>query len=168
MAFIKSFTAKSKKDPIILVLGSIPGVTSLNAQQYYAHPRNAFWPIMADFFSFDVNEDYDVRLAALLVSGVALWDVIGQAERQGSLDSAIRSKSQIVNPIDKFVRANESIQAILLNGGKAATSFKNEFKQSEILRSVNQHQLPSTSPAYAAMPVHKKMEQWHAVLGQYF
>jgi hypoxanthine-DNA glycosylase len=165
---IQSFDAESSLEPKVLILGSIPGVASLNAQQYYAHPRNAFWPIMSSFFSFDGLAPYAQRLAALLTNQVALWDVLAAAEREGSLDSAIITSSQIVNPIDEFALAHTSLKAVLLNGGKAAASFKKAFQYSESLNDISIHLLPSTSPAYAAMKQETKMQQWHDVLNLYY
>jgi TDG/mug DNA glycosylase family protein len=164
---IQSFNAMMGSTPKILVLGSLPGIASLNAQQYYAHPRNAFWMIMSRYFGFDERAPYTQRLECLLSSHVALWDVLGQAERQGSLDSAIISASQIVNPIDEFARANPSLTAVFLNGGKAATSFKKTFSSSNAFDGLGIVALPSTSPAYAAMKPEVKKQHWHQALSEY-
>lgn len=164
---IHSFDALAGSAPKILVLGSIPGITSLNAQQYYAHPRNAFWKIMSRYFGFDETAAYSQRLESLLNRHIALWDVLGQAERQGSLDSAIVSASQVVNPIDEFARAHSSLKAVFLNGGKAATSFKKAFAASNAFDGLGIVALPSTSPAYAAMKPEIKMQHWHLALSKY-
>lgn len=164
---IQSFAAEQGSAPKILVLGSIPGIASLNAQQYYAHPRNAFWLIMSSYFGFDVDAPYLQRLESLLGNNVALWDVLGQAERKGSLDSAIVSSSQVVNSIDKFAQAHPSLKAIFLNGGKATTSFKKVFSSSSAFDGIEVVSLPSTSPAYAAMKPEIKMQIWHQALSKF-
>lgn len=164
MSAIQSFQLEAGTAPEILVLGSIPGVASLEAVQYYAHPRNAFWPIMADAFQFDVSEPYEKRLEYLLSNRVALWDVLGRCRRQGSLDSAIEKDSIEVNPIGEFVEQHSSVSKILLNGGKAASEFKKNFStlmSQDYLKIID---LPSTSPAYAAMPFSEKRKRWHQAL----
>ena len=76
-------------EPRILILGSMPGIKSLEAVEYYAHPQNAFWWIMAQLFELDLRADYPQRCRALIRAGVAVWDVLHDCERPGSLDSSI-------------------------------------------------------------------------------
>ena len=168
MAVISSFALQSASAPDVLVLGSIPGVASLQAVQYYAHPRNAFWPVMAEFFDFDRDLAYPQRLATLLQQGVALWDVLQRCERQGSLDSAIQSTSIQVNPIADWIKQNPQLRLVLLNGGKAATEFRKHFAELTELPNLDIQAMPSTSPAYAAMPYDVKKQRWHAALATVF
>ncbi len=81
----------------LIVLGSMPGVRSLSADQYYAHPQNAFWRIMADVLGFEIEASYVERVAALQSAGIALWDVLQACQREGSLASSIMSTTQVVN-----------------------------------------------------------------------
>jgi hypoxanthine-DNA glycosylase len=167
-SLVRSFSAAYSGQPKVLVLGSIPGVASLEAVQYYAHPRNSFWPIMADYFGFDAGLPYEQRLAVLNQHGVALWDVLQQCERQGSLDSAIRKHSIQVNPILEFARSLGSLQLIMLNGGKASSEFDKYFLEPLKAEGVRSISLPSTSPAFAAMPMLEKQRQWHDALDTVF
>ena len=156
MSEISSFDAAIGKNPTTLVLGSIPGVASLEAVQYYAHPRNAFWDICEAVFGISRQLPYEERLSLLFESGVGLWDVLARAKREGSLDSAIEKDSIEVNPIDLLLASQPSIQRILLNGGKAAKEFKKHFPSLYQSSTVQIFELPSTSPAYAAMPKNEK------------
>jgi len=109
-------------DPAIrlLMLGSLPGTASLAAARYYAHPRNQFWRLMATVVGRPLPEmGYEHRLAALLEAGIGLWDVIGSAQRRGSLDAAIRSP--VANDLPALVSELPHLRAIGFNGGKAAS-----------------------------------------------
>src|ERR1700754_2834056 len=81
----------------VLILGSFPSALSLAADQYYANPRNAFWPITGELFGFQPTAPYEERLAALSSHRVALWDVLHRCRRPGSADSAIDPKSLVAN-----------------------------------------------------------------------
>src|SRR6185312_10020238 len=103
----------------VLILGSFPSAQSLAVNQYYANPRNAFWPITAELFGFDVTAPYHERLAALLSHGVALWDVLRACRRRGSADSAIDPKSLVVNDFGKLFGGHPTITRVYFNGAKA-------------------------------------------------
>lgn len=168
MSRIHSFPPQCGDRPKVLVLGSIPGVASLQAVQYYAHPRNTFWPIMAGFFGFDAAAPYGERLAALKHHRVALWDVLQSCVRPGSLDSAIDRDSIAPNAIDRWLTEQPQVEMILLNGGRAATEFKRHFRHLSNDDSLPTLTMPSTSPAYAAMPGSEKQRHWHSALSRVF
>lgn len=142
--------------PRVLILGSMPGVESLRQQQYYAHPRNLFWPMMGTLFDFNSKLPYELRLQALLLHHIALWDVLAACCREGSLDSAITNPEP--NDLNVFVQAYPTLQAIFCNGGTAYRYFLRFHKTLEIPVSL----LPSTSPAYAALSKADKQRQWQS------
>ena len=142
----------------ILILGSFPGAASLAAQQYYAHPRNALWPILSALTGEDLaGLPYAGRLPRLLAHGFGLWDVLGACEREGSLDSAIRQPAA-----NNFARLRELcplLETVGFNGqtsGKFAPQFAAEGYRTLVL--------PSTSPAHAAMPFDQKLADWGKLL----
>lgn len=149
----------------IVVLGSMPGVASLRRQQYYAHPRNAFWPIAASVFGFDAQASYDARSEALVSSGIALWDVLQACERPGSLDASIDLNSIVPNDFESFFRDNPGIVRVCFNGGKAATLYRRHVLPALTLpRELQYVDLPSTSPAHAAMSRQEKLAVWQCAL----
>lgn len=146
----------------ILILGSMPGAVSLAQQQYYAHPRNAFWPIMAQLLGFAVDLPYTDRIRALNAAGVALWDVIASCQRSGSLDSAIRHEQP--NDFQRFFASQPQLQAIGFNGAKAWHSFKRQLLPQDILPpGITLLTLPSTSPAHASISFQQKLTQWQNI-----
>lgn len=163
MSLVTSFSAVYRPDARILILGSMPGIRSLDAAQYYAHPRNHFWPIMAEWAGFSVALPYEERLAQLLAHKVALWDVAQECAREGSLDSNIKSHTVVPNAISELADHCPNLQAILFNGQAAATLFRRHFKQQAVF-AMPQHILPSTSPANAAVSFAHKREAWHNIL----
>jgi hypoxanthine-DNA glycosylase len=149
-------------DARILVLGSLPGRKSITEQQYYAHPQNAFWPIMREVLG--IAGEYHHRCIQLSERQVALWDVLKSSERPGSLDSDIRMRSAQPNDFEAFFKQHPAIELIAFNGRKAEQMF-NRFVDSAITpRTVGQISLPSTSPAYAAMPFSGKLSAWRTAL----
>jgi hypoxanthine-DNA glycosylase len=149
----------------VLILGSFPGVRSLAQQEYYAHPRNAFWPIMGDLFGFDPHAPYGERLQALLDRGVALWDVLHCCERVGSLDAAIDPASVRVNDFDGFFRAHRFLQTVCFNGRRAEVEYiKAVGPLYSALPTVPELVcLPSTSPAMASLRYHDKRDAWRMI-----
>jgi len=145
----------------ILILGSMPGLASLEAGEYYAHPRNAFWPIMGDLFGAGPGSPYAARVAALIASRVAVWDVLQFCVRPGSLDTDIRD--EVPNDFAAFFAAHPTIRRIGLNGGKAAASFR-KFTAGTLPARAEVVVLPSTSPAHASRSLEAKRDLWRAAL----
>ena len=163
---MRSFPPVSTRDARVLVLGSMPGRASLAAVQYYAHPRNAFWPIMGELCEFGADAAYRVRLAALRRSRIALWDVLQSCVRPGSLDSDIAPESAEPNDFPAFFARHRRIRAVLCNGGTAHDLFRRRVLPAlgEPFGSLPVHRLPSTSPAHAGMDAATKLARWRAEL----
>ena len=151
----------------VLVLGSMPGAASLSAARYYAHPRNRFWPMMSRVCGLDANADYAQRIAALNACGIGLWDVIGECERQGSLDSRIVAATEIANPLARQLLALKELRTIAFNGGKAAQAFARHVAPDldvEMRARWRMRTLPSTSPANAAFDLERLHAQWRILV----
>ncbi|MFW5451244.1 MAG: DNA-deoxyinosine glycosylase [Methylophagaceae bacterium] len=160
------FPAIADKYAQILILGSMPSIKSLQQQQYYAHPRNAFWPIMSVLFDMDKKWDYQQQCQHLITNHIAVWDVLKSCQRQGSLDQHIETDSIAVNDFNTFFQQHPKIELILFNGGKAEQVFKQYVfpHLDKPYKQLNKTRLPSTSPAYAAMIFEQKLQQWKQVL----
>jgi len=149
-------------DAQIIILGSMPGIESIKQQQYYAHPRNCFWNIMDEMIAAGRGLAYPKRLLKLKQHHIALWDVAHQCERNGSLDSNIKSNSIIPNDFSLFFANHSRIKTVFFNGRKAADIYQKRVipTLTEPLSSLPCHILPSTSPAHAAMSYQSKLSQW--------
>lgn len=158
----KSFLQSINKESKILVLGSMPGVKSLDEQQYYAHPQNRFWELMGLLCHIEnlQDKDYQDKLQNLLKNKIALWDVIGTCIREGSRDSNIQN--EIPNDIPDLLKRFPKINIICLNGNKAYTAFKRYFP--ELLEKYNCYKLPSTSPANARYKLEDLYREWQQVI----
>lgn len=159
---ISSFAPIADPSATILILGSIPGIASLEANQYYAHPRNAFWPIMSAIYEFDAVSSYEERQSALKTAGVAVWDVLQSCVRTGSLDSSIQAGSRIPNDFSAFFNHHPHIRLIAFNGSEAERYFRKIVMPTLNLDDVKLLKLPSTSPAHT-MPVKEKLIAWQVI-----
>lgn len=164
-AVVTGFAPVVGDGPRVLVLGSMPGVASLRQAQYYAHPRNAFWPLAARIFGFDAGLGYDERLQALRANRVALWDVLQACERPGSLDADIRGDTLVPNDFNAFLDRYPSIARICFNGAKAAAMFRRHaLPNLPAAASIQFFELPSTSPAHASASFAQKLAAWEPAL----
>jgi hypoxanthine-DNA glycosylase len=147
----------------LLILGSFPSVLSLEAGQYYANPRNAFWPITGELFGFDAADDYETRLAALQSARVAIWDVLHSCRRVGSLDAKIEPKSVVANDFGQLFAAYPAITRVCFNGSAAQQLFSRRVDvDGDCDVSKECLLLPSTSPA-RAMPAGRKLQAWRVI-----
>lgn len=149
----------------VLILGSLPGDESLRRGQYYGHPRNQFWTLLGAVFGRDLPPlEYERKCAFLLRRRIALWDVLEAAERRGSLDTAIRKERP--NDLPALFGELPRLRAVGCNGGKAHRSFRRHFGAwlKEFPGEIELCRLPSSSPAYAAMPLEAKARQWRQFL----
>ncbi len=146
----------------VLILGSFPGVRSLELQQYYAHPQNQFWRLAFSALSVSgaieyCGSSYEIRSKLLLQHGLGLWDVYAACERQGSLDSAITQAQP--NDLATLRTRCPQLQAIAHNG---AESFKHAKHTLQLGLPV--YKLPSSSPANASWRFERKLDVWRSVL----
>ncbi len=156
-----------RADSLVLVLGSMPSVRSLADAEYYAHPRNAFWPILADLLKFDGDAPCLRRCELLLQHRIAVWDVLASCRREGRLDSAIERQSEQVNDFSWLERAAPSIGHVFLNGRKAESTWRQAGRQLGLLgemATLPSTCLPSTSPAHASMSFSQKVQSWSIVV----
>jgi len=147
------------RDARLLILGSLPGDASLRVQRYYAHPRNQFWQLLGSAIGEELAlAPYEDRLCRLSNRGIALWDVVGEARRHGSLDGAIRGATH--NRLGEYVATHPRLHTVAFNGktaarlGRAALA---DFTGFEMI------DLPSSSPAHTIAFV-DKLAKW-SVLG---
>jgi len=160
---ISGFPFSADKNAHVLILGSMPGRKSLAEQQYYAHPRNAFWPLMGELFGFDASLPYETRLQRLKNNNIALWDVAHQCIRPGSLDADMREVKS--NDFSVFFASHPHIRHVFFNGRKAESLFlKLVQPQLPVLyQAFKKTLLPSTSPAHAALSFTGKLKIWKIV-----
>ena len=157
---IQSFAPIADAQATRLILGSMPGVASLAAGQYYAHRQNAFWRIMGELLGFAPEAAYPERVQTLQRAGIAVWDVLQYCERPGSLDSAIRRDSEVANDFAAFFAQHLRITQVFFNGSAAEACFARRVQSRNAWPQLTFARLPSTSPAHAALRYAQKFEFW--------
>jgi hypoxanthine-DNA glycosylase len=164
MARIRSFPPLGHAGAHTLVLGTMPGAASLRAGEYYAHPRNAFWPIAGALFGFDPALDYATRVRRLSDADIAVWDVLQSCERPGSLDARIDATSVVANDFARFFAEHPRIERVCFNGGPAHALFRRHVLPRLPPLAVTFVRLPSTSPANASINAAAKLRAWRSAL----
>lgn len=159
---LQGFAPIADRHARLLILGSMPGARSLGAGQYYAHPRNAFWPTLEAVWNIPTALDYAARTRAMRASGIAVWDVLANCRRSSSLDADIEQGSIVVNDFAGFFRRHPRIQLIAFNGATAQTLYRRHVLPtlSAPLQQIPALRMPSTSPAHAALSRQRKAQQW--------
>lgn len=144
----------------------MPGEASLRAGQYYAHPQNAFWRVMGAICGAGPELDYPARTRRLLASGIAVWDVLQQCVRRGSLDAAIERDTLVPNDFVALFARRPGLRMVVCNGATAFSCWRRYVApQLEAAgRAVPVVQLPSTSPAHASLRIEEKMHRWRAAV----
>jgi TDG/mug DNA glycosylase family protein len=163
MPQVQSFAPIASANAKILILGSMPGIASLRAGQYYAHPRNLFWRILGELLGIDPALPYDRRIKALKSARIALWDVLESCEREGSLDADIDDDSLLPNDFGSFFRRHPGITRVFFNGAKAEACYRTRVLPVAGVRPIQYRRLPSTSPAHAAMSYEQKLKAWQVI-----
>ena len=168
MSILRSFPPICAPGATRLILGSMPGVASLQAREYYAHPRNAFWTIAETLFGIARDLPYAERVRALEAAGLAVWDVLKACRRNGSLDSAIEAQSIVANDFRRFLKRNPGITRIYFNGNMARQLFDRHVLPTltEKQQLIPRVTLPSTSPANAGFSLPQKTQAWRVVGAQ--
>lgn len=156
---LESFPPLVSPGARVLILGNMPGVASLGAQQYYAHPRNAFWRITGALFGFDPEAPYADRVSTLTGAGVAVWDVLKFCRRVGSLDASVEPDSMVPNDFHAFFATHPTISHVYFNGAAADKNYRRLVAAVDRLRYTR---LPSTSPAHTT-PFGVKLAAWQQV-----
>jgi double-stranded uracil-DNA glycosylase len=165
MTVIEGFLPIARENALILILGSMPSEISLQKQQYYGHPRNAFWPIMGELFGAYPALAYAQRQQILINQRVAVWDVLRTCVRKGSLDADIGKESMQINSFIDFFARHASVQQVFFNGGMAEKVYNQQVLPhlAERFDYLQYRRLPSTSPAYATMNLQQKIIAWKVI-----
>lgn len=155
---ISSFAPIVAENSKVLILGTMPSVKSLEYQEYYGNKQNVFWQMMFQIFQEDFSDDYQNRKALLYKYKIALWDVLQSCQREGSLDSNIKSEQP--NDIKGLLIAYPAISHIVFSSQKAQQYFK---KYIEATGGITFVTMPSPSGANARMSIDEKIEKWKQI-----
>lgn len=157
--FKSSFVPIADKETQILILGSLPGDRSLAENEYYAHPRNRFWRIIAEITGYDFPANYKEKLEMLRQNKIGVWDVVNSAKRVGSLDTNILH--EVPNDLEGFIENHPKLKTIAFNGAKSQKLFDKYFTRKATLKYLA---LPSTSPANAKISFEMICQKWKEIL----
>lgn len=154
-----SFAPVSDNHTAILILGSLPGDRSIELGEYYGHPRNRFWKIISSITNSPLPLSYSDKKQMLLDNRIGVWDVAHSAQRNGSLDTAI--KEEVPNDVEGFIDKHEHLKIIAFNGAKSEKLYDKYFSRRSGIKYLS---LPSSSPANARYDVESLCEIWRQMV----
>lgn len=159
--FCKSFAPIISPYSKVLILGSMPSRLSLEKQQYYGNPRNHFWPIIYDVLDLPLPLSYEERIKGLSDHGIALWDVLAECYREGSLDASIKNAQ--VNNFGEFLKSNSALELVCFNGNKAAQLWHRWVQKPA--QKLDFVYLPSSSPMVGknVKTINEKIASWQVI-----
>jgi len=166
MTHVRCFAPIEDTKATVLILGSMPGKSSLRADQYYAHPQNLFWHLMGKLIGAYPALPYEERVRVLQSAGIALWDVLKSCTRVTSLDADIEHGSLIANDFTSFFSAHPRIVHVYFNGAKAEDCYRRLVYPILKKAAITYTRLPSTSPANASIPYAHKLITWETIVQQ--
>jgi len=149
----------------VLILGSLPSQKSLQTNEYYGNPQNAFWRVMSEICGAGPDKLYEDRVRILIANSIAVWDVLASSVRPGSMDSAIDGNTACANDFQSLMTDQPAIRMVCFNGQAAERLFDKLLSPDarHSMEGINFVTLPSTSPAYAAMCFADKLRQWMVI-----
>lgn len=162
---LEGFPPIARADARLLILGSMPGGASLAAQQYYAHPRNAFWTVIESVWGIPRSLPYAVRTRAVREQGIAIWDVVARCRRPSSLDADIEATSVVANDFARFLRRHGHVRQIAFNGAGAEALYRRHVLPvlPQSMQQIARIRMPSTSPAHASLALDAKLRAWKSL-----
>jgi len=166
MSRVQSFPPLETAAAHTLILGSMPGVASLRAQQYYAYPHNLFWPLIEAALGIGAALPYEERVQALMRQGFALWDVLASCHRPGSLDAQIDAGTVELNDFPQFFATHPQVERVFFNGATAEHYFRRHVLPrlpQPVAARLRLARLPSTSPANASIRLADKTAAWEQI-----
>lgn len=162
---VSGFAPIAAPDARVLILGSLPSRLSLQKQEYYGNPQNAFWRLMGELVGAGPELPYADRADILRQCGIAVWDVLYSAARSGSLDATIESAGARANDFPTFYKEHPDLVLVCFNGRKAAELYERLVVRQGIstIEAIEMKTMPSTSPAHASMTYAGKLRHWSAI-----
>lgn len=154
-----SFPPVSNAETEILILGTFPGDRSLQLGEYFAHPRNRFWKIIAAITNNPLPKNYSKKLELLHSNRIGLWNMLHKAEREGSLDAAIQN--EVPNELPAFITKHKKLRVIAFDGQKPEAFHDKYFTRRDNLTYIS---LPSCSPANARFNLEALCEKWAGII----
>ncbi|MDR2147689.1 MAG: DNA-deoxyinosine glycosylase [Tannerella sp.] len=154
-----SFPPIANEDTKVLILGTMPGDTSLKLGEYYGYSGNKFWQIIATITNNNIPTTYEAKKVLLLKSGIGIWDVANEAVREGSLDSNITSEEP--NDIEDFIEQHKNLRIIGFNGKKAEELFGKYFDRKDNIKYIS---LPSSSSMNTSISFTDICKIWKKVI----
>lgn len=151
-----------KEDSEILILGTLPGIKSLELGEYYSNSSNKFWDILSQIYEKTIPISYKDKIEWLHKQNIALWDILKAAARDGSLDSNIQHPE--ANDILSFITSHPHLRMIVFNGSKPQEYFNNYMGNTSIPIGIKLLTLPSTSSANTHLTFNEKVKQWSKIL----